>query len=173
LTPLFAILFFLLGRYWLDGSQTRTPSAVISATFVAGAIVALAWRTHMLGIIPPVALGYALLFAPHRHTWSDETKRPWAGMVYGAYLGFSILFVLTYLPRGPHILGVALIMLLLVVLNNQFYLFLAAKRGRIFALAAIPFHLLYHFYNGISFLVGILRWTLKTISSRPREVNLE
>jgi len=36
-------------------------------------------------------------------------------------------------------------------------LFLAARRGRLFALAAVPFHLLFHFYNGLSFLIGALR----------------
>ena len=36
----------------------------------------------------------------------------------------------------------------------QFYVFLAAKRGSAFALAAIPFHLLYHLYNGIAFGLG-------------------
>jgi hypothetical protein len=45
----------------------------------------------------------------------------------------------------------------LIVLNSHFYLFLAAKRGRLFAVAAVPFHLLFHFYNGISFLLGIAR----------------
>ena len=50
----------------------------------------------------------------------------------------------------------------LVLLNTQFYLFLSEKRGRLFALAAIPFHLLYHFYNGISFLAGALRYFWKT-----------
>jgi hypothetical protein len=64
----------------------------------------------------------------------------------------------------------------LVLLNNQFYLFLAAKRGRLFAVAAIPFHLLYHFYNGVSFTVGLCRWALLSMWSmdarhvpRPRE----
>jgi hypothetical protein len=48
----------------------------------------------------------------------------------------------------------------IIALNNQFYLFLAAKRGRPFALAAIPFHLLYHFYNGFSFAAGSVRYAI-------------
>jgi hypothetical protein len=50
-----------------------------------------------------------------------------------------------------------------VILNNQFYVFLAGKRGSLFALAAIPFHLLYHFYNGISFAVGTARRILTSL----------
>jgi len=44
---------------------------------------------------------------------------------------------------------------LLGLMNTQFYIFLAGKRGVTFMLAAIPFHLLYHFYNGLSFIIGV------------------
>ena len=58
--------------------------------------------------------------------------------------------------------AVIVVLLAVVLLNTQFYLFLAAKRGRSFALAAIPFHLLYHFYNGLSFVAGTIRYFWKT-----------
>src|SRR5205823_13010073 len=53
-------------------------------------IVALAWGHHMFGIIPPVLVGYALLFAPHRYAWGDGKRSPWTGLAYGAYLMLSI-----------------------------------------------------------------------------------
>jgi len=31
--------------------------------------------------------------------------------------------------------------------------------GHLYALAALPFHLLYHFYNGISFIAGLVRYS--------------
>src|SRR5262249_913325 len=105
-------------------------------------------------------------------SWRDEKRTRWGGLVYGSYLALSILFFLTYMPRGLLILGLAFTALLIVILNNQFYLFLAARRGRFFALAAIPFHLLYHFYNGISFIVGALRWAAKLALSRTGESEL-
>ena len=172
LTPLFAVLFFLLGRYWLDGSKPRTPMAAVLATLAAGGIVTQAWSHHMLGIIPPVVVGYALLFAPHRYALGDERRSPWTGLVYGAYLALSILLFLTYMPRGPLVAGLAFILLLIVILNNRFYLFLAAKRGRFFVFAAIPFHLLYHFYNGVSFTVGMCRWAARSAFSRKAQANL-
>jgi hypothetical protein len=46
----------------------------------------------------------------------------------------------------------------LLVANQQFYLFLAAKRGKLFALAAIPFHLLYFFSSGVAFLIVLVRF---------------
>jgi len=41
------------------------------------------------------------------------------------------------------------------VINSQFYIFLAGKRGVAFMLAAMPFHLLYHLYSGVSFIAGV------------------
>jgi hypothetical protein len=55
-----------------------------------------------------------------------------------------------------------------VILNNEFYIFLAAKRGKLFAVAAVPFHLLYHLYNGISFLVGLYRHSARVLVARAR-----
>jgi len=52
-------------------------------------------------------------------------------------------------------------------LNNRFYLFLAQKRGRLFAVAAFPFHLLYHFYNGVSFVLGTCLWTVRRLAPPP------
>jgi hypothetical protein len=43
-------------------------------------------------------------------------------------------------------------------MNSQFYIFLAGKRGAAFMLAAMPFHLLYHFYNGLSFIAGVISY---------------
>ena len=68
---------------------------------------------------------------------------------------------------------ISVALIALVVLNNQFYLFLAAKRGRGFAVAAIPFHLLFHFYNGISFGAGLLRFGWRNLTGRGRAATSE
>jgi len=61
------------------------------------------------------------------------------------------------------------VLAILGLLNSQFYIFLAGKRGMLFMLAAVPFHLLYHFYNGISFLIGTARyyWTARKAQRAP------
>jgi hypothetical protein len=66
-------------------------------------------------------------------------------------------FVLLYLPWERRAFWFYLILTAVILLNSQFYVFLAGRTGRLLALAAIPFHLLYHFYNGISFAIGMLR----------------
>jgi cation transporter-like permease len=45
-------------------------------------------------------------------------------------------------------------------LNKQFYLFLAGSRGKMFALAAIPFHILYFVSSGVAFAVAMVRHRL-------------
>jgi glycosyltransferase involved in cell wall biosynthesis len=175
LTPLFAVLFILLGRYWMDGS-TRPRSATILMTAGLFSVVALAYKYDMTGIIPPLLLSFLLLFLRHRYSQGQKSRRKWVSLTLGSFVGLSILVTLTYLPTNRWIFGLFVVLIGLVLLNNQFYLFLAAKRGRLFAVAAIPFHLLYHFYNGVSFTVGLCRWALLSMWSmdarhvpRPRE----
>jgi hypothetical protein len=66
------------------------------------------------------------------------------------------------LPHHPLVLGFFGVLGALIILNSHFYLFLARKRGRLFDLAAIPFNLLFHFYNGISFVIGLTRHSLRS-----------
>ena len=73
------------------------------------------------------------------------------------YICCSVCVAAWYLPTHHLILACFAVLALLGVMNSQFYIFLAGKRGVAFMAAAIPFHLLYHFYNGISFMVGLLR----------------
>jgi glycosyltransferase involved in cell wall biosynthesis len=49
----------------------------------------------------------------------------------------------------------------IVVLNHSFYNFLAARRGLSYLLFGVPLHLLYYFYSGVSFLLGIVIYKFK------------
>jgi hypothetical protein len=54
------------------------------------------------------------------------------------------------------------------VLNMQFYMFLAGRWGKLFALSAIPFHLLYFASSGLAFSIAFVRYQYrKLINSRP------
>lgn len=167
LTPLFALLLFTMGRFWLDSNGAPDgPKAFFGMTAGFGILVTLAWSHEMLEIIPPVILGYMLLFLRHRYALAENRKRRMLSLLMLLYGAVSMLFILTYLPGHAFLNGFFLVLFALVVLNNQFYLFLAARRGRAFALAAVPFHLLYHFYNGISFGAGLLRHGWRTMTGR-------
>ena len=161
LTPLFAMIFFLLARFWADGapaSRSRLASAGLVCTMLG--IVVLAALHHMFGLIPPLILSQLLLFSRHRYAGSTEKGRRWLRVPVLLYLAFSVLACVYYFPSHSLLFALFLIAAVLGLLNVQFYLFLAEKRGVFFAVAAIPFHMLYHFYNGISFLAGAARFWL-------------
>ena len=55
-----------------------------------------------------------------------------------------------------------------MALNKQFYLFPGGHpNGRLFALAAIPFHLLYFVSSGLAFLLALVRYRLEGLHGSP------
>ena len=162
LVPLFAILFLVLGRYWVEFTERRErKTGILWTTLVVVAIVAAAWANGQMVLIPPLVLGYVLLLVRHRYEYGAR------GWVYSSVLlAVALLtlvgFTLFYIPYHRFVFSVIVVLFAVVLLNTQFYLFLAEKRGRLFVLAAIPFHLLYHFYNGVSFIAGTARYVCKT-----------
>ncbi len=81
---------------------------------------------------------------------------------------------MSYLPRHPVLLVPGLLLLAVLSINAQLYLFLTRRRGLWFTLAAIPFHLLYHFYNGVCVVAGTaLYWWKKAAvtSKKSREAS--
>ncbi len=167
LTPLFAFVFFLLGRYWLDGAAKRSRAVLLTMFGTGLLIVGLAWWHRMMGIIPLVVLTFPALLLRHRYELKHGTRGLMLKVVTVLYFVLALAVIGKYLPHHPLAYPAALILLLVLVLNSQFYIFLAEKRGRWFTLAAIPFHLLYHFYNGLSFAVGLVRHTRRQAFQRP------
>ena len=141
----------------------------LSLTLSAIAVVGLAYLDHMIGLIPAVVLGYAALFIRHRYAGPIETAWPWTRSLLGILVVVCLLFILSYLPGHPLILGFLAVLGLMLILNTQFYMFLAGKRGHLFAVASVPFHLLYHLYNGLSFAVGLCRYAAQTVFSRAKQ----
>jgi hypothetical protein len=129
------------------------------------AITSMALYNASEWLLPPVLLAYALLFLRHRYAFTSERRRHITGLVCGGYLLFVILFVVIYLPHHPLMFCFFLLLSIIILLNSQFYVFLAGRTGRLLALAAIPFHLLFHLYNGISFLIGGARHLARRILS--------
>lgn len=168
LTPLFAAVLLLLSRYWVDAAVERNLWAVASVTAGMVSIIVLSYIYHMLGLIPPILLAHVVLFIRHRYAQSDH--RPSRGLLaaIALYGAMAILSTIVYLPKGWLLLAIFALFIAIVALNSQFYVFLAAKRGRAFAFAAIPFHLLYHLYNGIAFGLGVGRHFWGTLVQRNR-----
>ncbi len=164
LTPLLALLIFLLSQYWLESaSGPRSKLVLIIPGLCVGAIVWLAHAHRMDGITPPLLLGCLLLFLRHRYGFESPRKRKLTGIILATYILLATAYMVAHLPNHYLVFAFFVVAALIVILNNQFYLFLAAKQGRFFALAAFPFHLLYHLYNGISFAAGLTRYAWRSL----------
>ena len=150
---LLTLLFLVLAQFEVESTWRTQPKLIVATTVLIGSIIGMAFYNNTKWLIPPVLLAYVLLFLRHRYSLTQRRKEI-TGLVCGVYLLFVILFVVVYLPHHPMIFGFFLLLSIVVLLNSQFYVFLAGRTGRLLALAAIPFHLLFHFYNGLSFLIG-------------------
>jgi len=169
LLTLLTLLFLFLVQFEVESTWKMQPKAIIGTILLVASIVYLAYVDWNRWLIPPVLLAWVLLFVRHRYAFTTERRRRITGTVCGVYLLFVLLFVIVYLPHHPLVFCFFLVLSIVVLLNSQFYVFLAGRTGRFLALAAIPFHLLFHFYNGISFLIGAIRHFGRRILSLERK----
>jgi hypothetical protein len=160
LTPLFAVFFILLSFYWIEDSQKRSH-AVISLMFaVAALLVGLSYRFRMYPLIPLVVVAWLAVFARHRYAYAREKWPRRTAILVGGYCLLVVAWMAVYLPSQPLKFVFFVLLMTLVMLNKAFYLFLATNRGKLFALAAIPLHLLYFLYCGVAFMVALIRYSL-------------
>jgi glycosyltransferase involved in cell wall biosynthesis len=158
LTPLLALLFFVLSRYWADEADTDPPPSRM--LWFGGAVIgisALAWVYRMRMLIPLMLMSVLVLGLRHRYTYPSTRRSLPETLIVGIYLLSAIGLCLSYFPYHRFVLFLSLLLLVVIALNNQFFLFLAARRGRAFAIAAIPFQLLYFFYCGVAYAIGWVR----------------
>ncbi len=164
ITPMLGVFFILMARYWLEPFvQPHSKSLVIVMGALVGVIGWRAFVDRIPGLLPPLVLAYLLLVLRHRYAHSDRRRLRFTGILLGFYILAALIYMVTYLPAHELVFAVFIVAAFIVVLNNQFYLFLAARQGRLFALAALPFHLLYHLYNGISFITGLIHYTWRSV----------
>jgi glycosyltransferase involved in cell wall biosynthesis len=159
LIPPLAILFLMLGRWWSEvGIEKRPIWVLLILNGMLALIAVLAYTYRMFWLMVPLLLSPGLLFIRHRYSGAGEGSIRavvrWVGVLY---MLASLAAAAYYLPAHHLIFAIFIILALVGGMNSNFYVFLAGKRGLAFMLAAIPFHLLYHFYNGISFIVGSAR----------------
>jgi GT2 family glycosyltransferase len=90
------------------------------------------------------------------HTMSNDlnTRIELRLSVVLAYLFVASLVAMIWTRWGG--LGALVSLAVLVVLNYDYYLWFARKRGLWFAVRVIPAHVLHHLCNGLSFVIGSL-----------------
>jgi glycosyltransferase involved in cell wall biosynthesis len=162
LVPVLALMLFGLACYWAEtavyraGKGVKIFFAVLTATFTISA-----YTHHMRTLIPPVLVGYVLLLIRYRYGYRTEIARKVSGIAYAVYLIGSLVFIAIYLPERVPVLCFVLMLLAIVAINRNFYLFLGRRMGWLSALTAVPFHVLFYFYNGIAFLTGVVMYGLR------------
>jgi glycosyltransferase involved in cell wall biosynthesis len=167
LIPFLFLLFLMLARWWGEvGSYRRPRRAVAKLTAMIAVVAGLAYWQHMYGLIPFLAVTPLFLVLRHRYDKTGKLRKVHrvTGMIF---IVASIAVAAYYLPAHHIMIASLVILAVLALLNSQFYLFLAGKRGISFMLAAIPFHLLYHFYSGVSFIIGFINHTWSTWEQKP------
>jgi glycosyltransferase involved in cell wall biosynthesis len=157
------LLFLLLAQFGVESRWRTQPKALLAMLALMGSIVYLAFVTYNRRLIPPVLIAYALLFIRHRYAFKTFRARRISGALCGGYLFVAMVFMMIYLPHQRTALLFYLVLVIVILINSQFYVFLAGRTGPLLALAAIPFHLLFHFYNGISFGIGMLRHSFRRV----------
>jgi GT2 family glycosyltransferase len=158
LLPLLVTFFILLSCYWLDTPKSHLRLITSLMVTVLAAIAGLAYLSHLVVIFPMVLLSWIALFTRHRYLRRQGLWHRVTGAVVGGYCMLVVGFVWFYLPSHPVRTAFLISLLLVVALNQQFYFFLAGQKGRMFALAAIPFHLLYFISGGLAFMLALVRY---------------
>jgi glycosyltransferase involved in cell wall biosynthesis len=163
LVPLLAMMLFGLACYWAETSIYRAGKGIkICFALLTLAFTISADALHMRSLIPPVLVGYFLLLIRYRYGYRTEIARKVTGIGYAVYLIASVVFIATHLPTRIPVVCFFVMLLAIVAINRKFYLFLGRRMGWLTAFTAVPFHVLFYFYNGLAFLTGVaaygFRW---------------
>jgi hypothetical protein len=171
LVPLFGTFFILLSYYWLECSKEHCRMIMSLMVLVMVVIAVMAYFARVWLIIPMLLLAWIALFTRHRYALPFGKWHQRTGVLVGGYCLLVIGFIWFYFPHHKPGTVWLVVLLTLVALNKQFYLFLAGQRGRLFALAAIPFHLLYFVSSGLAFLLALVRYRLEKLHDGSKEVS--
>ena len=139
----------------LKFGQRLSVVLVFLAVMMASLALVHSWRAFALSLLT-LAL---LAFAPR------GLARRVAGILCGGYLLFLARAVIVRLPQQLAAYGFCVSLAIVILLNADFYLFLAARMGKLNALAAIPFHMLFFFYSGVASVLGVVKYMVRPHSA--------
>jgi glycosyltransferase involved in cell wall biosynthesis len=163
LLPLVGIFFVAVG-YWnwsedvapLSKISPRAEKFMYALTIATGGLALYSGRPLLL---IPIGLLIIGMVAGRRFGQFNRVVRSFLflALIIGALSAFAILVMNFSVWLLTPLLG---IIATIVVLNLKFYVFFIRKRGVMFALAAIPFHLLYFLYSVVTFalVTGVHAW---------------
>jgi glycosyltransferase involved in cell wall biosynthesis len=164
LVPVLAIMLFGLAVYWAESAVSQAGRGIkLCFALLVASFTGLAYSHNMRSLIPPVLVGYVLLLIRYRYGYKTQAARKATGVAYAIYLVASMVFIASYLPARVPVLCFFLMLMLIVAINRDFYLFLGRRMGWLTAFTAVPFHVLFYFYNGIAFLTGMAAYACRWV----------
>ena len=168
--PLLAAVVMALTGYSVGSGPPRGNGMNLGLTGLLLAFCWLAYSTHMLVLLPPIALGHLLLLFPTRYGRQTGIYRKAIRLGYSACILASIGLIARALPARLPVVGFCATILALLAINGRFYGYLARRMGWLRTLAALPFHLLFYFYSGAAFIAGLCLYSSRAIVSSQRTV---
>lgn len=133
----------------LNTSMAQRVSLLLVAALVVVFALA-AWFFPLLLVLPPLIVLAALFGDRYTLAHGMTTLAGMAALTASvAVVGWSAWIA----PQWT--LALAALVAAVALLNLRFYAFYLRERGPLFAAAVVPMHILYFFYSGLSFAVGL------------------
>jgi len=174
LAPCLALLYLMLGQYQVEVTVDQRIKGRIVTALLLVALTIASYLANQPWILICCVLWSLLLFWRHHYYSPDLRNRRGISVICVVYFAAALIVILGHFSFEPVKLLFLLLFAALIVLNARFYMVLAGKRGKLFALAAIPFHLLFHLYSGLAFGFGFIRFYVAKLfrrDSRRKDVN--
>ena len=140
LVPVLCVAFLFIGNYWLFGlsSSAGRIRPLVWTGAALGLSILLAYWQQMLLLIPALLAALAALFVQYRFVAGRATGI--ANKVCSSLLGLAIaasgVYILSHLPRHPMLLVPGLLLVAVLSINVQLYVFrlfrvLSGRRSQI------------------------------------------
>ena len=159
------LLPFVLGLFWvmLRCWQWREQPvkfyvgwrSFLTIIFLIGTLSALIFYFGLTSYFPPLlVLLCIVIFGP----WLARRGRFWQQAIFALMLAAIATGMLLVVTSYPLWLSTVILVIfgIFLTINRRFYAFFTEKRGIMFAIAVIPFHMLYYLYSLVAFAIATM-----------------
>ena len=155
--PVVLGLFWCLLQCWQWGAKFQQFRmdwrSLPGIGFFLAALVGLAAWLGFLKYLPVILVLFAIVLAG---PWLTRRSQFWREAVFSLMMIAILAIMVQVITTYPFWLAVLIVSLLgiFILFNRKFYAFFKEKRGMMFAIAVVPFHMLYFLYSMVAFGMG-------------------
>ena len=170
LPPLVALLFLLLSQYEVEITSGWRSKRIFGTALLISAVAFTSFWANKPWIFVCSLLAFLLLLFRKHYYDTELRKRKLVARACVLYFAGALVIVASHLRTSPLAILFFAVLGTVIFLNGRFFVLLAAKRGRLYAAAAIPFQLLFHLNCGIGLIIGTIRFVLSNRLRRATTV---